>query len=315
MSTYVNPTPTAVPTPPPAGQETPNLDDVTVCLVLDFHRWGVRRKVDAHQVETDADRALLAVSKRILDSPEYDAIVQHDGKTRAWVEARALPSLLKKGIWRLPVALVEETDVYLTTRAAERSRLVDELRAAYPIRLQETQARLSSLADGDLPTADEVAGKFSIAWKYISYGTPTTLQRLAPALFARERQKAAVQWQEATEEIRTVLRESMAELVTHLAERLSGTREDGRPKIFRDTAVTNLTEFLDLFQARNVTDDSELAALVARAHDLLYDVHPQRLRNNDALRGAVAQSMSQIKATLDTMLMDRPRRHIALDEA
>ena len=42
--------------------------------------------------------------------------------------------------------------------------------------------------------------------------------------------------------------EELTRLVEHLSERLSG-QQDGKPKAFRDTAITNLTEFFQRFSA------------------------------------------------------------------
>ena len=43
--------------------------------------------------------------------------------------------------------------------------------------------------------------------------------------------------------------EEFARLVAHLTERISGVGEDGQPRVFRDSAVGNLTEFFDRFRA------------------------------------------------------------------
>ena len=40
----------------------------------------------------------------------------------------------------------------------------------------------------------------------------------------------------------------LAKLVSHLTERLSG-QDDGKPKVFRDSMIENLTEFFGRFRA------------------------------------------------------------------
>jgi len=49
----------------------------------------------------------------------------------------------------------------------------------------------------------------------------------------------------------------MAELVTHMRDRLK-EGPDGKPLKFKESTVSKLVEFLDIFEFRNVTDDSEL---------------------------------------------------------
>jgi hypothetical protein len=56
----------------------------------------------------------------------------------------------------------------------------------------------------------------------------------------------------------------LAKLVSHLTERLSGT-DDGRQKVFRDSAVENLTEFFQRFHDLNVRSSEQLDQLVSQA--------------------------------------------------
>ena len=71
----------------------------------------------------------------------------------------------------------------------------------------------------------------------------------------------------------------LAQLVSHLCERISGT-QDGRPKIFRDSAVTNLTEFFQRFRQLNIGSSQELERLVDQAQSLVRGVQPQALRDD-----------------------------------
>ena len=51
-------------------------------------------------------------------------------------------------------------------------------------------------------------------------------------------------------------------MVNHLAERLAG-EDDGRPKVFRDSAITNLSEFFVRFRELNVGSSEQLDELVS----------------------------------------------------
>ena len=77
--------------------------------------------------------------------------------------------------------------------------------------------------------------------------------------------------------------EELGSLVSHLAERLSG-EADGKPKVFRDTAVTNLTEFLERFQRLSIGTDESLEQLVEQARSLVTGIVPEDLRQRDTLR-------------------------------
>jgi hypothetical protein len=101
----------------------------------------------------------------------------------------------------------------------------------------------------------------------------------------------------------------LAKLVSHLAERISG-QEDGKPKIFRDSAITNLTEFFERFGQLNVRSNEQLDNLVAEAQRIVRGIDPQELRDSSKLRQHVATQLAGVQSVLDGLLVDRPRRNI-----
>ena len=86
----------------------------------------------------------------------------------------------------------------------------------------------------------------------------------------------------------------LAKLVSHLTERLSG-QDDGKPKVFRDSMIENLTEFFGRFRQLNVRSNEQLDQLVADAQRIVRGVEPQALRDkNQGLRQQVATEMSRV---------------------
>jgi hypothetical protein len=118
---------------------------------------------------------------------------------------------------------------------------------------------------------------------------------------------------EASCEIQHVLRESMAKLVQHMADRLKDSAE-GKPLRFKETTVSNLVEFLTNFEFRNVTDDKELQTLVAQARQLLQGIKADDLRTTGELRTKVQHGMAGLAAQLDTMLTRTGGRKFRFDE-
>ena len=101
----------------------------------------------------------------------------------------------------------------------------------------------------------------------------------------------------------------LSQLVSHLAERLSGDG-DGTSKIFWDSAVDHLNEFFERFQRLNIRSNAERDRLDAEARRIMRGVRPQTLRDQEPLRERVAGGLSQVEASLDQWLMDRPQRSI-----
>jgi hypothetical protein len=83
-----------------------------------------------------------------------------------------------------------------------------------------------------------------------------------------------------------------------LAERLSGSI-DVKPKVFRDTALTNLEKFFDRFQRLNICSNDDLDQLVENARDVVNGIAPQDLREKTGLRDRVARSLTQVETSLD----------------
>ena len=104
--------------------------------------------------------------------------------------------------------------------------------------------------------------------------------------------------------------EEFARLIDHITERLSDTGDDGSPKVFRDSAVGNLSEFFQRFKELNVRSNAQLDELVERAQRAVRGVGAQDLRDSQGLRQRVAQQLTQVQSALDGLLIDRPRRRI-----
>lgn len=98
-------------------------------------------------------------------------------------------------------------------------------------------------------------------------------------------------------------------LVSHLAERLSGA-SDGKPKVFRDSAVENFAEFFERFGRLNIRSRGELDELVERARETIAGVAPQQLRDSGALRTRIAGEFGRIESSLGALMENRPRRNI-----
>ena len=105
----------------------------------------------------------------------------------------------------------------------------------------------------------------------------------------------------------------MADFVNHMTDRLA-PGDGGRKKVFRDSAITNFTSFLDLFNARNVTDDAQLKGIVDQAKQLLKGVEPSAVRDDDHLRKTMHDSFAKLGKAIDPLIIDKPKRAIAFED-
>jgi hypothetical protein len=303
------------PAPPPAVPiHDPGVDLArrTVCIKVRLSTMGNTRKVSTSQIEADADKDLLRVSKHLLDSAELKAIGRFDGEIRRFLYNICLP--FEVGIHLLPIAAIEAVEQKLHQFAEQRQELVKSFLLGYPALCQDAAKRLRGLYNpADYPPVSDVGREFGFSWQYVSFGVPDQLKGISQEVWQQEREKAAQRMAEASSEIQQVLRETMAKLVQHMAERLK-VGADGKPVRFKETTVSNLVEFLANFEFRNVTDDAELQGLVNQARTLLQGVEADDLRSTGELRARIQAGMEGLASQLDTMLTKSGSRKFRFDE-
>lgn len=292
----------------------------TVPMKVSIGSIGNRRKARLGAVDVkasngggDPEKESLYIAKELYDSPELRAIQKHLGKLRKYLYSVALPSVFAEGIYLIPSSRVQEVVATIQELTEELVVLVDVFIATYPAQRESAKKRHGALYDpDDYPSEGRIRAGFYIETRFIDLGVPGSLESINSQLFAAEKEKAQKAWQEAADEIRALLRSSLADLVAHMTDRLSEGAE-GKPKVFRDTLVSNFTEFLEYFEPRNVTDDVALAELVSKCKGLLKGVNPDILRASDSTRAHVQNEMSALKVEIDKLVAEKPLRKIMLD--
>jgi len=211
------------------------------------------------------------------------------------------------------VRFIRQADIeaFVHTMEGFRDELIQaetELNNVFDQMKNDARQRLGRLYNPtDYPP--EVRGLFGVEWDFPSVEPPSYLMRINPEIYQQEQERVSRRFEEAVQLTEQAFITEFSKLVTHLAERL-GNGEDGERRIFRDTAVTNLTEFFERFKNLNVRSNQELDQLVEQAQQLVQGVTPQDLRDNNALRAQIATEMTQVQTNLETMIVDRPRRQI-----
>lgn len=110
-----------------------------------------------------------------------------------------------------------------------------------------------------------------------------------------------------------LLRVRLKGMIEHLLNRLEPS-VGGKKKIFRNTLVTNMTEFIQDFQALNITNDQELSKVVEQVRDLMSGVDAQTLRESKEARAVIMEGASVIESQLTTLIVDKPNRLITFDD-
>ena len=260
-----------------------------------------------------SDLARIRGSKKLLDCDEAAAIAAEFTRVKNFVKDLSLPTPFGDGIFFVPNTRIEQVDTEL--RMAESvnvPRLVQAFVAKYDEILANERAALKEnfhLADYDSP--QEILNRVRMDYAYVTFGIP---ENLPEAIRQREAEKQGQRLTESIDAMQNLLRSEMAKLVKHAAETLSGTKDDGKKRTFKNSLIGNIRDFMATFQDRNITDDAEMERIIAQANQLLDGVDPDDLRSKEPLRDTLAKGFADIKASLDTMLVPRGSRSIMFED-
>jgi len=279
-----------------------------------FTWFGVRKSLSNEQKAQAAEQfgaegRYLSAAKKLLDTKHeaFQQVTSIRSQILSYWKGLSIP-YPEPG-----VRLIRQDDIDgFNTRMSE---LRDQLTAAVENLDQHFEQlkttardRLGSLFNpADYPNT--LLGLFGVDFDFPSVEPPEYLLRLNPHLYRQERQRIAERFDEAVRLAEEAFTAEFAKLVSHLTERLS-EGVDGERKIFRDSAVTNLTEFFDRFKNLNVSSDASLDRLVETARQVLQGADPHIVRNSASLRQHITTQLAGVQASLDQMLVDQPRRRI-----
>ncbi len=305
---------TAPDIPLDAAAPAQRLRRTAAAVRVHFTWWGTHKTLSARQKEEvglayEADAKLLTAGKKLIDT-RHDAfrkLTALRGRVTDYWRGLTLP-YVEPGVRLIRQADVEAFSHTLEGFRDELGQAAADLEAVFEEMKADARGRLGRLYDpADYPA--EVRGLFGLAWDFPSVEPPNYLLRVAPELYRQEQERVAQRFEEAVRLAEQAFAAELAQLVSHLAERLADG-EGGQRRVFRDTAVTNLTEFFARFRQLSVRSSPELDALVEQAQQLVRGVTPQGLRDDDGLRRQLAAGMQQVRARVAGLVVDRPRRQL-----
>jgi hypothetical protein len=290
------------------------LRETTAAVRVSFTWFGVRKTLTTEQKNQAAESfgaegEYLSARKKLLDTkhPAYKEVTGVRGKVGTYWKSLTLP-FPEPGVRLIRQHEIESFNRQMGIYRAELEAAVRGLDDHYSELKSAARRRLGDLFNpNDYPPS--LHGLFDLSWDFPNVEPPDYLSQLNPRIFEEEKARVAGRFEEAVRMAEQAFIGEFAKLIEHLTERLSDNG-DGERKIFRDSAITNLTEFFERFRQLNVRSSQDLDALVEQAQRVVQGTDPQALRDSDGLRQHVASHLSRVQAALDGMLVDRPRRRI-----
>jgi hypothetical protein len=277
-----------VPVVRPSTAPSQRLRTTMAAMRLSCTWFGVRKSLTTEQKAEaaeafGADGDVLSAGKRLINTrhPKYKAVTSIRNRAVSLWKSVSLP-FPEPGIRLVKQDDIDRIDSRMKTFQGELTQAVAELDEHYWELQSAARQRLGRLYDAsDYPAS--LTGLFAIAWDWPSVEPPPYLRQLSPDLYREECQRVQARFDEAVRLAEAAFVEELAKLVSHLTERLSGS-EDGKPKIFRDSAVENLSVFFQRFRELNIGSNEQLDDLVDQARNVVRGVQPQQLRDDGTLR-------------------------------
>ena len=281
---------------------------------MSYTWFGTRKTLSSEQKAQAADTfhaegKYLSANKKLIDTSDvtFRAVTAVKTQANAFFKGSSLP-FPEPGIRLIPQGSLDQINDRMNAFCSDLADAVEILDARFDALKFEARDRLGDLfCESDYPTS--LIGLFEIAWDFPSAEPPDYLRRLNPKLYQQECERVKSRFDEAVQMAEVAFTEELNKMVEHLAERLTGA-DDGTPKVFRDSAVENLTEFFERFKRLNIGSSEELDQIVDRARRVIDGIAPQSLRDSDSLRTRINSQLAAVQSSLDGLMVDRPRRNI-----
>ena len=298
----------------PSTAPSQRLRTTTAAVRVSLSWLGTRKILTNEQKSLAADAfgaegTFLSAGKKLLDTkhPAFKAVSNVKGRIVSYWKSMSLP-YPEPGIRLIRQNKIDTFDVQMNEFKEELDEAVCQLDEHYAEIKSAARDRLGTLYNPtDYP--ESLRGMFQVSWDFPSVEPPSYLQQLHPDLYQQECERVAARFDEAVRLTEQAFMDELQQLVAHLTERLSG-QADGKCKVFRDSAVNNLSEFFERFKQLNVRSNEDLDTLVEQCQGIVSGVEPQTLRDNQGMRQHVAAELGQVQNVLDGLLVDRPRRNI-----
>lgn len=290
------------------------LAEMYAAVKLSFTWWGTKRSLSDQQTEEaskqfGAKSEFVAAQKRLVNTKHenYRKVSGCRSAAREYWHSHTLPYP------EVGIRLIKRTDImrFDTEMARQQANLgaaVEELSVAYDDLVLEARVNLGKLfRASDYPAT--IADQFSLTWDYIEVRPPNYLKDASPAIYEEAVKRVEARFNQAVDMAEQAFIDEFGTMVHRLSDRMAPDA-DGKQKVFRDSVVTNLTEFFGRFKEMNVGSSEALDQLVSQAEGLVKGIEPATLRSNPELRNQLRTQMDDVFKNLQSMMSDRPRRKL-----
>ena len=243
-----------------------------------------------------AEAGAARVNKNLFKGvPELEAVKQYARTVRGWLYTNTLP-WSDTGPRLLPTAAFNDFKTELNEHVIEYDRLVLGFLNAYNTLIGNQAFKLGTMFNReDYPSRYTVQEKFDIVASFSPLPQAGDFRvDIGHEALSDLETTYAQQYDERFESAMDDIKLRLMDGLKHLSERLE-YEDNGKKKVFRDSAVENVIDMLRATKVLNITKDEALEAARTEAERVLATTSAKDLRSDDGSR-------KETKAKLDAII-------------
>lgn len=313
------PVPAPPTSPAPEGQKKKsNIMDSALMLVV-TRKWIPQTKTITNKIlSSTAESKMISVTKKLFDCKELKDIVSNQTKLDEYLKRRSSPLPLKKSHHLVAYDLFHEVEGEINEFFNRHRILVDKFVDVYDEAVNEAKELLGDQFNPeDYPTKEQVKGYFYFGWEWLEFKIAERLKEIDKEAAERQELQREQKIIQAGEACTALLTQQMQKILEHLVDRLTPVEnEDGelKRKTFRTKMLDPINDFLAVYDARVLGQQTALTPLVEKVKGLMGGASVQQLKDNPEFRNNLEKEIATIKEQVDKMVIEQPLRSISFDE-
>ena len=224
----------------------------------------------------------------LIPKRELDNIVKAAGKCRAVVDSMTLP-WNDSGDRILPAEMYMKFTEKMRPALAEFDAEVDKFIARCPEIIARKTKRLGGLDSSKLPTISQIRSKFGYD---VDISPMPTTQDFRVTMSDEDVSTIKNNMEKSISRKVEAAIASIWEELSVLVGKVEATLSEP-DKIFRNTLITNLSDFCELIPKLNIVNDTSLEETRKQLIEKLANIHPETLRDNPTVRKEAAKSAKE----------------------
>lgn len=253
--------------------------------------------------------------KRLFSKDGFPELEELEGDKARWLrkfKEFGYP-YLGKGMTAMKIALIPQAEDFMKEVQDERLKLVKKIKAAYPKAILPEAVDSLIYDPGDYAPVDSIDSMYVLSRRWMHLGVPEVLKEIDMALYEAERERTAKVWEEVKANGVALLRKQLSIMVDGLVDSMQPDAKGERKRFFA-SAITNMSDFFEQFDNRNLGEDTEMKGVIAKLKSLVSNKEIEEFKTNETLRAKVSTEGTKIQKQLQTMLVSASTRAISLED-